>query len=335
MREALDPYVSELDRRGTWRALSTLREKFEYFRTDTVFRQSWRSAVDLLGDEAPAIFQRLAILTVKPDAVLTRKAEDCLHYLSAHGFVPVHAELFWYDRSMVRDLWRFQWNVATLDRIDVTDLMLYRTQAMTIFLLDTSDPLEIPAAPRLIRLKGSAFPVDRSAFQLREVLGAPNRVAVLVHCPDEPMDIVRELGVVFDQPTLANIYTSVRAAVPADLTSALHQLYKGTPELSLDVDRAATGVLRQLRSIRRGGDTTRRQAADRAHAMVLRARQGEFLDWRGWAADLAGAGLSPTDWEPVLVASQYIQHDLADSKTLIRETGRRRWLAGEGLMLGG
>ncbi|MFI7131024.1 hypothetical protein ACIBQ1_35415 [Nonomuraea sp. NPDC050153] len=332
MEEALDPCISELDRRGTWRALSTLRDKFTYFQTDTVFRQSWQTAVDVVGDEALALFQRLAILTVKPDAVLSRKAEACVDYLAAHGFVPIHAELFWYDRAMARELWRFQWNVATLDRIDVTDLMLYRTQAMTIVLLDTSDPLEIPAAPRLIRLKGSAFPSDRSAFQLREVLRAPNRVAVLVHCPDEPMDIVRELGVVFDQPTLANIYAiahaALRSAVPADLTATTQELYKGTPELSLDVDHAVDGVRTALLHARDNA------AATRAAAALQRARRGENLHWRSWAADLTAAGVSPTEWEPVLAASHYIQHDHAGSKTLIKETGRRRWLAGEGLMLG-
>ncbi|MCK2213740.1 hypothetical protein MF672_008060 [Actinomadura sp. ATCC 31491] len=328
MNDVLDRWVHPLAENGTWRALSTLPEKFQHFATDSAFRESWRTAVEVLGADALPFFQRLAIITIKPDGVLSRKADACLDYLAAHDFVPVHAEMFWYDRPTARDLWRFQWNVATQDRIELTDLILYRTQAMTVFLMDVSDPLAIPAAPRLIRLKGSAFPEDRDPVQLREVLGAPNRVAVLVHCPDEPMDIVRELGVVFDRATLAEIYatlaTAFRSPAPQDMTVPVEKLYTGTPQVSLDVDRAVAGLFDRLRGEAGPGG--------RAAAALLRARQGVPLEWRSWAADVAAAGLSPTDWETVLIASQYIQHDLPGSKTLIRETGRRRWLAGEGLM---
>ncbi|MGQ0838827.1 hypothetical protein [Actinokineospora sp.] len=333
MTEILDRYVSGLDEDGTWRALTTLPEKFARFQTETPFRESWRTAVDVLGGAALPLFQRLAILTLKPDAVLSRKADAVLDYLLDHGFLPVHAETFRYTRSTTRDLWRNQWNVATLDRIEVSDLVHYRTDAMTVFLLDTSDPLDIPAAPRLTRLKGSAFPADREEFHLRYQLGAPNRVMVLVHCPDEPADIVRELGVVFDTESLTRIYAALgralRTGTPADLSGDIDKLYAGTEAVSLSVADAVAEFTVDIARRGRAGDADGQAAA----ARVLDALSGPPLDWRAWSADVRRCGIDVTDWIPTLVASHHIQHDLPDAKTLIRETGRRRWLAGEGLMV--
>ncbi|MEV6236552.1 hypothetical protein [Lentzea sp. NPDC051838] len=332
MSVVLCPQVDRLEQEGTWQALTTVPLKFELHRNEIWFRESWRAAVDVLGDRALELFQRLAILTLKPDAVLARNEHAVLDYMRDNGFLPVHAETFWYNRSTTRELWRHQWNVATLDRIAVSDLVHYRTPAMTVFFLDTTDPLEIPAAPRLTRLKGSAFPVDREEWHLRERIGAPNRVMVQVHCPDEPADIVRELGVIFDEDGLRRVYRALGRALDApravDLSADLEKIEADTEPVSLRIEPAVAAVREDL--VRRARTAS---AAGRALESLDAAVNGGVLDWTDFRTALHTCGARIDDWATVLVGSHYIQHDLPDAITAIPETGRRRWLRGEGLMI--
>jgi len=329
--------VSRLDQQGTWRALTTLPQKFALHGSDAFFRESWGTAADVLADRAAPLFQRLAILTMKPDMILTRRVAGCLRYMVDHGFRPVHAERFTYTRSTTRELWRYQWNVATLDRIQVSDLVHYRTPAMTVFFLDTTSPLTVPAAARLTTLKGSAFPSARQDFHLRTVLGAPNRVMVLAHCPDEPMDIVRELGIVFDRGRLANMYRilgrALDSAAGRDVNADIEPLYAASEQAHLDVPAAVIACRDRLADAMRTADRFGQRAAGRAHDALDAAVAGHHLPWPEWSGDLEKCGIDPRAWDFTLVASHYIQHDIPNATCLITETGRRRWLAGEGLML--
>ncbi|MGC4900436.1 hypothetical protein ACLQ2Y_13975 [Micromonospora echinospora] len=333
-----DPLVETLDRDGTWRALTTLPQKFALHGADSFFRESWSVATDVLGDRAAGLFQRMAIVTMKPDLVVSRGVEDCMRYMAAHGFRPVHAELFRYNRTTTRELWRYQWNVATLDRIELSDVVHRRAPALTMFFLDTSTPLAVPAAARMTTLKGSAFPSAREGFHLRTVLGAPNRVLVLVHCPDEPMDIVRELGVIFDRPRLRRVYRRLGAAVDSgasiDAAAEIRLAYAQAERGHLDVARAIGEVGERIAGCARTSDKARQrsaaQAADRLREAVT---GGGSLRWREWSAELSRCGVGAGSWDVALAASHLIQHDLPDSTCLITETGRRRWLSGEGLML--
>ncbi|MFD6770842.1 hypothetical protein ACFWC6_32000, partial [Micromonospora chalcea] len=173
---------------------------------------------------------------------------------------------------------------------------------------------------------------------LRTVLGAPNRVLVLVHCPDEPMDIVRELGVIFDRPRLERVYRRLGAALDTgaacDAAAEIRRAYAQAERGDLDVARAVGGVGERIAACARTADRARQrsaaQAADRLRDAVA---GGGHLRWREWSAELTRCGVDTATWDVAVAASHHIQHDLPDSTCLITETGRRRWLSGEGLML--
>jgi hypothetical protein len=313
-----------------WRTLTTQPEKFRLFTHDSAFRESWRAALAQLGPDAAWYFQRLGVLTVKPDALLSGRLPECLEFLAGHGFVPVQAVSFAYTRAMTRELWRYQWNIATLDRLSLSDLLHQRQQSITLVLADvTGGP--IPASSRLATLKGSAFPAAREDWHLRTILGAPNRLMVLVHCPDEPIDIVRELGVAFSPEQVRRLYeqwprilaSGVANVVPAELPRPPAARY------TLDAEQAAEAVRRQLASA--GGEAV---AADRAAAMLRSARDGsESLDWASWQRELRLAGVDTASWNVLLAASQYIRHDIPGGTCVVSGTGRRLWMNGEGRML--
>jgi hypothetical protein len=311
-----------------WRSLTTLRTKFDYFVADTHFRESWRTAVDVLGPNAAWLVQRIALLTVRPEGIIARKAHQSLRTMIERGFLPIHSHRCRYDRTMIRELWRYQWNVASLDRLAVGDRVHYRADALHLIFLDVSRPVRIPASSRLTFHKGSASPAARRDDQIRSVLGAPNRVLVVVHCPDEPMDVVRELGVLFDRRALTELYgvlaERVARQVTIDPSAAVEQLYAEVAPQSLLVAEAVDTVMARL-----GAGA----AATRARTAIVDAQAGRPLHWDRWAADLDACGFDQDDWAVTVAASQYIEPDVPGATCLISRTGRQLWQAGLGRMV--
>ena len=322
----------DLDLDDGWRMLTTQQHKYAYFRDDSHFREGWQTALDVLGDRAPAVLQRIAVVTVKPDAIIGRKVEGALDFMTANDFRPIHAETFSYDRIMTRELWRYQWNVATLDRLDLGDRVHQRSAALATFFLDVAARRRVPACTRLVPLKGSAFPASRHGDQLRTRLGAPNRILVLVHCPDEPIDIVRELAVMFDRERLVRLYTELGARVDdertANLDEHIAQLYADCPAGTLSVEQARSVILAELAA--RAPDCP---AATRAREALLAADAGQSLSWTDWQRDLRTCGIGSDRWEVVLVATHFVQHDVPGARCLVSRTGRQKWAAGEGRMI--
>jgi hypothetical protein len=330
-----DPYVAQLDTGGQWRALTTLPTKLSLYRDETPFRESWRIAQEVLGPRALAVLQQTTVLTLRPEAILARKVGDCLAFLRRHHFAVTHTEQFRYSRNSIRDLWRYQWNIAQLDSIEVSDLVHYRAPALMLFLRDRHPTPTIPASLRLTAIKGTSAPAGRPAAHLRSVLGAPNRILVVVHAPDEPLDVVRELGVLFDRAALTRIYSTMGRETPDAplLRSEIDDLYRSTEPGTLRVSDAVDDFRRELAAKRSAADPRRAALLRRVGDSLSSAERGGHLDWRRWTDDLGSCGIAHDSWVSTVIASHYVQHSLDGARPIIAETGRRRWLAGDGLVL--
>ena len=341
----LDPSVAQLDRDGDWQALTALREKFLLLAVDTAFRESWRAAVEVLGQRALETLQRIAAVTVRPEAVLSGQVAACIQYLTRHDFALISSRQFRYTRRTIREVWRYQWNVASLDSMEISDLVHRKAPAFLLFLLDRTPTPAIPAICRFTDLKGTSAPSGRTARHLRSVLGAPNRILVMVHAPDEPMDLVRELGVLFGQKALAQIYRRLGEACAGSPTAPRDGLVIPSRALNLwernalpspaplRVEGAVAEFCRTMATRRESQDPRIRAAAGRAAEQVLAARAGTHLDWRRWSRDLAAADPPVDAWSHLLIGSQYVEHSVPGATPVFPETGRRRWMAGEGRLL--
>lgn len=327
--------LGELVQSGPWQALTAVEQKYREFSVESYVRESWAQATGVLGDGAPACLQRIAMVVLKPDCIAGRKGIEALDYMREHGFRPAVAEAFRYDRHKAREVWRFQWNIATLDRLRLGDLLHTATDALVVLFIDESGEPGIPGSVRLAGLKGSSLPWDRQDFHLRTRLGALNRMVVFTHCSDEPIDIVRELGILLDPGQLDGVYRRLGAVLRGhpgdDVGAAVRGLYAGFPRRSLDVAAAVQRIRAKLAAV----SVARSAAADRAGQALALACDGGRLSWQDWSAYLDEAGLDPTDWDCVLVATQYIQHDRPGVRCIISESGRERWLAGEGIAVVG
>ena len=321
--------------------LTTQQHKYEYFKYDIHFLEGWQSAAATLGARGAArLSQQIVALTIKPEGILCRKVQECLDFMVANQFVPIHSECFSYDRLMSREMWRYQWNIATPDRLEVADRINNLADALQIFFLDTTTPLRIPASSRLVPLKGLGTPSERDAVRLRSMLGSPNRLLVVVHSPDEPIDNIRELAIIFGRERLENLYQHLKVGIDGNssdpqerITKDIEYLYGRHETQSLIVQDAVTATLELIRRTETSETGEARLAAARAREAILAAQSGEeFLSWRSWSADLTACGI-PLSWEPLVAATHLIRHDIPGAKCLVGRSGRQKWAAGEGHMI--
>jgi hypothetical protein len=314
-----------------------MHDKFELYARESYFRESWQTATDVLGSEMVPLLQRVAALTLRPETVLSRRAGRALRYMTDHGFTPLLAVPVQLTPASAREIWRYQWNAATLDRLALGDVINTSAGSVMLFFRDDRSDPGLPGSVRLAGLKGSALPWERSERHLRTVLGGINRLIVMVHCSDEPIDIVRELGILIGSRRLDTVYERLwnvfAGLTAASVCKPITRTYVRCPAQSLGVDAAVESVLDRLAHGPRAGRAGR--SASRAAAALRAATDGATLSWRAWSRDLRAAGIDPTGWNVALAASHHIRPVIDGAAGIISDSGRKHWLAGEGLLIPG
>ncbi|MCP3102417.1 hypothetical protein LZ198_26445 [Myxococcus sp. K15C18031901] len=305
-----------------WSHLSSLDEKRAAYALETYFRESLWDARVVLGERLLPILQRITLLVFKPEALVGRRVEGTLRFLADNGFTPIHFRPFAFTRPITREVWRYQWNASTLDKIDVSTLAFCALPTVLVVLRDDTSPLELPGSVRLKKRKGAAAPEARAPGTLRSVVSAPNRMITFVHTTDEPADVLREPGIYFDRPTRRGFFQDILAGFSGDATAgcraALAALEARAPTSDFVPERAWARILE-----RAGGQTRERLEAQHA-----RFREAGKVDWEDFHVLCAGLGCDT--WDIVSVATAAIDYDDVGHAQLINfdRGGLAGWLEG-------
>lgn len=317
-----------------WLPLTVVKDKIVEYGREPAFRDAAAAVRGSAGENAGPILQRLAAITFKPEAVAGRRIPNALAFMRRHGFRPVAYRRVRLDQRRARTLWRFQWNVATADRLAVADLLMPACDSLWVAFWDETTPLAIPGTVRFRSLKGPAYPSVRKEGQLRYELGGTNRMMTFIHAADEPIDLIRELGTLFApeiRPTLAR---ALSVAEGVDATENLHRclsaLHTDVPSQDLDIDE----VMRRLDTLithRLAHAPSRELHAVRA--TLSQVRGGQILNWASLEREFGQAGLDLPLWDRIQIGAQYIRHDRENAVCTIDEDGRSGWLSGRGTVL--
>lgn len=262
--------------------LSCSARKRRLYGADTYFQESFEQ-LQALTDDVTGFTHRHAALLLKPDAVVARRLLPAVDWLAEHGFRIVAAAPTRLSRTAVRSLWYFQWNLATPYRRRLAGLFLHDTDSLVLVVRPEADT-DIPASVLLTGMKGPTDPDARVPGQLRHLLGRYSYLLNLVHTPDEPADVLRELAVHFDDDARDRLFRSALAGedVAAHAVELADRMYAATKPRELDFEPAVER-LRGALSGHRGLDPS---AAPR-----------ELLE-SAWSH---GADLDP--WDTVIVGS--------------------------------
>ncbi|QMU71833.1 nucleoside-diphosphate kinase [Streptacidiphilus sp. P02-A3a] len=286
------------DDRG-WRALTRSPRKVELFSDDLYFRECWADVDDVLGDEALGLLSRVALFNFKPDGLVGRRSDRTLDFFEEHGFTVVGTAPMRLNRNSMREVWRYDWNVYTTDRLALCSLMHSATETVLLMLRDNRYDGVIPGAVRLSDLKGSADPEARGPEALRSVLAPPNRVINFNHVADEPADLVREIGIFLDRAQRRTLFEEVRRDFSANLADRARSEVKRLEALIPGNDFDLDGALDRL------------EASGRISADGMRRLREESVGGQGMSFAELTAIVSPDDpavdrWDFVRVATEVL-----------------------------
>ncbi|MFI9507298.1 hypothetical protein [Nocardia sp. NPDC052566] len=294
----------------SWQALTTDRDKLERLTVDPDFTQGLAWARNALGAETGAIVRRHALLLIQPDCLAGRKTDQCISFFAHHGFQPIHTVRVHLSPRVVGALWSHRLSDSpTLDSDTIAELVCGRSDSLLLLLRDNAPEPDTAASVRLGRLKGPARRERRTATQLRSLIGAQDRLVVLIHSPDEPADMIRESTIICG-PSACELYPKMAAAVEDDaaarLATHIETLHRQTHAHDLDPYAAMNrlcAVLRDVSATPHLEATAQMLLSTLAH---VRAGEGP-LHWAPLAHGLRQVGIDPTQWDPVLVGSRYVK----------------------------
>ncbi|MGW2323945.1 hypothetical protein [Streptomyces sp. NPDC001680] len=258
-------------------AVTWSQRKADLYAVDQYFREaSWT-----FGDIVEQMLG-IALCMLKPEATAGRRLRPALRILREAGFHPVDAVRFRHDRLTIREVWRYQFNIASRQRIEAMDVILPSTETVALVLRDERwRPGAIPAAVRLSALKGPADPTLRRPEHLRHQLGVVNGLFNFTHISDEPADVLRELAVICDEPRRELVRRRVLEShdARAEALAVFQELEDRHPEHDFDLEAswsrlaAAPGPLGEAGNRRPGLaellDLTHRTPLDSAHRWDL------------------------------------------------------------------
>jgi hypothetical protein len=297
-----------------WSALTRSAEKAEHYRDEVYFRESLRTVREVLGQDAGSALWHGATLMMKPDGLAAGKLGTVHGFLRDNGFTVRAVERPELTRFTWRELWRYQLTPSSCDRLAVNDLVLCRPALLLALRHD--DPGGIPATVLLASLKGPADVADQWPGCLRARLAQPTKVFSYVHVADEPVDLVRELGVLLDREPRARVLAALRHrdGEHAGLPDADRRLLA----VALEADRRVVRDMDAAAALERAADALATlpdgarsgPAADRLRTDLDRMRAGGPIAWAPFARALADTGLKLDEWDLALLGASFISTDV-------------------------
>jgi len=221
------------------------RAKVEAYVGDTYVLESVEH-LERLGTDPGAFAARHSLLLLKPDAIVARGAEKALEWLHNNGFRVVDAAAVPVDRHVTRALWYYAWNIASPERRRLADLLVDICDALVLVV--TGPETTPPVSVRLATAKGATDPRRRRPGELRYLLGQHNYLLNLVHSPDDPADVLRELSIYFGEHRRAQVIARADGGVDrsAMARGIADDLYARTPARSFDRNDAFERLCRDL-----------------------------------------------------------------------------------------
>ncbi len=298
--------------------LSTSVLKRQLYAIDPFFREGWEHIEALMGNRATSILDGITCIVFKPDAFAGRKVIPALDWLCDQGFEPIAFSAFSYNRNIIREDWRYQYNIATRARINLVDMLLTTAPSLFVVLKGPALRKGGPTASETLKLlKGPSQPELRVPGHLRYDLGIVSTFINFIHTTDESADIPRALSLYFTGNERAVIIRQMMAAKEAgtELREAVKEMYQCVPQHDLDyarsLERIAEGIMTQP------GKLDEKDKAYFLSAIAAMRNKEANTDWIGFFEWLRQKGVTVCIWDEVLVSAELVIPNFAEGHAII------------------
>lgn len=295
-----------------WDRLTRMPLKESLCERDVFFRESLADGRDILGGQIAEAVHESALLMVKPDGLVTGKLPIILEFLASHGLRIVTLEEVVFGRFEWRELWRYQLNAATLDRLAINDFALQGPLLLLLLRRNGRGGRDLPATVQLTAMKGPSDVSSQPADCLRRRMRQPNRIFSFFHVADEPADLLRELGVLLPREARRQAWAALGADHPlSDEKQAVlaRHIQASSHVRSLDAPAAVRRATESLERLACTNAGARSASALRLSAVLARMAQGERIDWRAFVKDVSHSGLELDNWDMAILGAYHITYD--------------------------
>lgn len=288
LRKETDGAVSQEGYRDRWLVSppdwSKNPAKRRRFEQECYFQEAVTELRGVAGGRTPATLGNKTFIVFKPDAAPVRCAVKGMAVLAEQGIRPIAVRLFTFDRLMLRELWRYELNLATYARYPAIDALLTRAPSLFVLLERDVEPGPEGLAEFLSALKGPSQVQQRQAHHLRTRIGAGNGVLNHIHTPEETIDVLREIAILFDRPERRSLLEALASPrnLPVELDDALRSFNAFSTPHSLRADEIRHRFLREQPALDFAGLVQEGAAA---------------LDFEAFRASLAGRGVAASWWD--------------------------------------
>jgi hypothetical protein len=214
-----------------WSRNAAKRRRFEQ---ESYFQEAVVEFEQLCSGQSRNVESKSFII-FKPDAAPVRCVAPCMALLAEQGIRPIAAQLFTFDRLMLRELWRYELNIATYARYPAIDALL--THSPSLFVLLESDARDSSLAEFITAFKGPSQVKRRQSHHLRSRIGAGDGVLNHIHTPEETIDVLREIAILFDRPVRRSLLEKLGRPwnSPVAIDDSIESFLGSSERHSLDV----------------------------------------------------------------------------------------------------
>jgi hypothetical protein len=266
------------------------------------------------------VAQHVTALVLRPELAMMRQAAACLRWLRSRRYTIVFTGEVRVDR-VCEALWRFQWNAVNPGTLHLVRL-LYRTAPCLLLVLRHDACGGLPAAIKLSAAKGAAEPDERSGVSLRDTLAGPSKILAMVHAPDEPIDVLRDLALLADgDARLAERLT--RAVTGQPMHAPERAVFAWQDSIKRRVFDSRPILAALAARVRSTPDSARAEVWPLLAAM----QAGRKVEWLGFLAALDKAGVRLDTDDEIVLGGLLAQTRTPGPPKLIGPPDYRQWRA--------
>lgn len=201
---------------------------------DPFFRTSlevFREAIPDLG----AFSQTYTYMIVKPDALVFADLRKIVDVIEEFGFQIVAYDSFQYSSNSVKAFWFHESRPFPPGWFKMFDLVLTHHPSLVLLLKRTHEE-KISACEEISQYKGHALAAKRKPTSIRALIGAQDGPFGFIHTPDNPLAMIRELGIIIDEVHLLNLLKRGLEGIPCP--SEMLQTFQQPPRHDLNYENA-------------------------------------------------------------------------------------------------
>ncbi len=214
--------------------------KAELYLRESYFRQAHR-VFEKLYDLS--FFKDYTFIIIRPDAIQAGAIDKIFTCMKSNNLEPVFFKSIDFNRHTISALWQNESNCWPIERLKAMEILLTQSESLFVVLKRkvTSDYI---ACEVLRTLKGPSVESLRKPGQIRYEIGAKNGLLDFLHFPDEPADIIREMGILFSKEEMKEMLEKIKKFDGSeDISKNLQEQYIAQPlDILDDAEKAKENI---------------------------------------------------------------------------------------------